>query len=212
MSTTFVDIPSTPAPPSLPRDGQRPLTWQLDRERGSWGIGLFILTEAFLFVMFFTAYFYLAKGGWRWLDEKPPALHYVIPMLIILLASSGVVYWGEERVKEGGYQKGRIALTGTILLGLVFLVLSAFDYKEHMKDVIPQSDAYGSIFYTIVTFHVAHLCLGLLMLLFTLFLPKYEPRRWPPYRPYHNAAMYWHFVDFVWVFIVFFLYVAPNIR
>ena len=45
-------------------------------------------------------------------------------------------------------------------MGIVFLVLSAFDYKEHLQDVTPQTNAYGSIFYTIMTFHVAHVCLG----------------------------------------------------
>jgi heme/copper-type cytochrome/quinol oxidase subunit 3 len=40
---------------------------------------------------------------------------------------------------------------------------------------------------------------------------RWEPAQHPPHRPYHNAAMYWHFVDIVWVFIVAILYVAPNI-
>jgi heme/copper-type cytochrome/quinol oxidase subunit 3 len=50
------------------------------------------------------------------------------------------------------------------------------------------------------------------MLIFVLILPKLEPRQFPPYRPYHNATLYWHFVDLVWVFLVTFLYVAPNVR
>lgn len=185
---------------------------QLDDHRGTYGIMLFILTEGFLFVMLFTAYFYLAKGSWQWLAEKPPKLHYVLPMLAILLGSSGVVYWGEKRVKAGDHRAGRLALAVAILMGLVFLVLSVFDYKEHLQDITPRTNAYGSIFYTITTLHVAHVCLGLLMLFFVFVMPRYEPRQWPPYRPYHNATLYWHFVDFVWVFIVFFLYVSPNIR
>jgi len=185
---------------------------EIDDHRGTYGIGLFILTEACLFLMLFTAYFYLAAGTWRWLAEKPPALHYVLPMLAILLGSSGVVYWGEQRVKKGEYRSGRKALVVAILMGIVFLGLSALDYKEHLRDLTPQTNAYGSIFYTITTFHVAHVCLGLFMLIFTLITPKLEPRQWPPYRPYHNATLYWHFVDFVWVFVVLFLYIVPNVR
>lgn len=184
----------------------------VDDRRGTYGIMLFILTEGFLFVMLFTAYFYLAKGGWRWLDEKPPALHYVIPMLLVLVGSSFVAYWGDEKVKKGEYRAGRIALAITILMGIGFLALSAFDYKEHLRDLTPQTDAYGSIFYTITTFHVAHVCLGLFMLIFVLVFPRLEPRQFPPYRPYHNATLYWHFVDVVWVFVVAFLYIAPNLR
>jgi heme/copper-type cytochrome/quinol oxidase subunit 3 len=211
MSATHVDVPAHIGPPIAP-ERWKTIVHEIDDHRGTYGMLLFILTEAFLFIMLFTAYFYLAQGTWRWLNEKPPKLHYVIPMLIILLASSGVAYWGENQVKRLRYGAGRIALLITILMGVVFLALSALDYKEHLQDVTPQTDAYGSIFYTITTFHVAHLCLGLFMLIFALILPKLEPRRWPPYRPYHNATMYWHFVDLVWVFIVAFLYVGPNVR
>jgi cytochrome c oxidase subunit 3 len=209
MSTIDLRVPTGMGP-------QSPITnvivRRVDNRRGSYGMMLFILTEASLFIMLFTAYFYLAQGGWRWLQEKPPALHYVIPMLILLLASSAVAYWGEQQVKKEAYHRGRIALIITIAMGLVFLALSALDYKEHLRDLTPRTDAYGSIFYTITTFHVAHICLGLCILAFALFLPKLEPRQWSPYRPYHSATMYWHFVDLVWVFIVAFLYIAPNIR
>ncbi len=211
MSATHIDIPIY-GPPSGPPERARPIVRVLDNRRGTFGIQLFILTEGFLFVMLFVAYFYLAQGTWRWLSEKPPALHYVIPMLVLLLASSGVVYWGEQQVKRGNPGKGRLALVVTILMGLAFLVLSSFDYREHLRDVTPLTNAYGSIFYTITTLHVAHVCLGLFMLIFVLILPKYEPRYWPPYRPYHNASLYWHFVDLVWVFVVTFLYISPNVR
>lgn len=209
-----IDVPTyiVPPPPPPPPDRTRTIVSDIDNHRGTYGMMLFILTEGSLFIMLFTAYFYLAAGTWRWLEEKPPKLHYVIPMLIILLVSSGVAFWGEQQVKKELYGRGRIALVITIVMGIVFLGLSALDYKEHLQDVTPLTNAYGSIFYTITTFHVAHLCLGLLMLIFALIMPKLEPRAWPPYRPYHNATLYWHFVDFVWIFIVAFLYVAPNVR
>lgn len=191
---------------------QRIIVTRLDNRNGTFGIKMFILTEAFLFIMLFTAYFYLAQGTWRWLAAKPPALHYVIPMLIVLLASSAVAHWGEQQLKKDSPRQARLALIITILMGIGFLALSAFDYQEELQHVTPRTDAYGSIFYTIVTLHVAHVCLGLLMLAYVLVLPKLEPRQWPPYRPYHNASLYWHFVDFVWVFIVALLFVAPNIR
>jgi cytochrome c oxidase subunit III len=211
MSATQTGIPSHIEPPIAP-DRWNTIVHEIDDRRGTYGIALFILTEAFLFVMLFTAYFYLAKGSWRWLAERPPKLHYVIPMLVVLLASSGVVHWGERQLKHGRHGLARLALVITIMMGLGFLALSAFDYKEHLRVVTPMTNAYGSIFYTITTFHVAHVCLGLLMLIYVLILHRYESGQWPPYRPYHNASTYWHFVDAVWVFVVAFLYLAPNIR
>lgn len=215
MSTVNFDVPTIIGPPPSPpdtRDGHKTIVSEIDDHRGTYGMMLFITTEAFLFIMLFTSYFYLAQDTWRWLSEKPPHLHYVLPMLAILLGSSGVAYWGEKGVNARKYGRGKLALIITILMGLLFLLLSVFDYKEHWQDVTPQTNAYGSIFYTIVTLHVAHVIVGLLMLSYVLLLPRWEPVTRPPFRPYHNATMYWHFVDFVWVFIVFFLYAAPNMR
>jgi heme/copper-type cytochrome/quinol oxidase subunit 3 len=184
----------------------------VDDKRGTWGVALFIATEAMLFVMLFFTYFYVEKGNQRWSVEEPPKLHYVLPMLAVLLASSAVLRWGEKQVKKERYGAGRAALIGTIVLAVVFLGLSYLDYSEHLLHLTPRTNAYGSIFYTITSVHVAHLLLGLFMLLWVLLLARrWEPTQHTPYRPYHNAAMYWHFVDTVWIFIVAILYVAPNV-
>ena len=202
-------IPPATVPPVVER---RPGLAVVDDRRGTWAMELTIATEAALFLCLFFAYFYLAKGGWRWLAEEPPKLTLAIIMLIVLLSSSGVLFWGEEQVKKRHYGKARASLLITVLMGLGFLVLSAFDYKGHLEKLTPRSDAYGSIFYTVTTFHVAHLIVGLIMLAYVLLLPRIEPVNAPPHQPFHNASLYWHFVDAVWVFIVAFLYVAPNIR
>ncbi|HLK51296.1 MAG TPA: cytochrome c oxidase subunit 3 [Bryobacteraceae bacterium] len=189
-----------------------PLVTTLDERRGTAGMWLFILTEAALFILLFFSYFYLAQGGWRWLGEEPPKLRLAIPMLVVLWISSAVLHWGERQVKAARYSRARTGLGLTILLGVIFLVMQAFEYMDHLKTLTPRTNVYGSIFYTITTFHAAHLILGLLMLCYALALPQYEPVNHPPHRPYHNTALYWHFVDFVWFWIIIFLYIGPNIR
>jgi heme/copper-type cytochrome/quinol oxidase subunit 3 len=184
----------------------------IDNQRGTGGMLLFIATEAFLFIILFFAYFYLARGGWRWLAEEPPKLRMALIMLATLLTSSVVLGWGEKQVKAHRYGSARAALLLTILIGLGFLVLQYVEYSNHLKELTPRTNVYGSIFYTITSFHALHVIVGLLILCFVLALPRFEPVDRPPFRPFHNAAMYWHFVDFVWIWIVAFLYVAPNIR
>lgn len=206
MSTISIDR----LPPET-RD-HMPLVTVFDNRRGTAGMWLFIVTEAALFTMLFFAYFYLAQGGWRWPHEVPPKLMLALVMLVVLLASSAVLHWGEQQVKAAQYARGRTALALTILMGLGFLTLQSFEYANHLKTLLPTTNVYGSIFYTITTFHAAHLIIGLLMLAYVLILPRLEPVDRPPFRPYHNAAMYWHFVDFVWLLIVLFLYIAPNTR
>ncbi len=184
----------------------------VDDKRGTWGMALFITTEAMLFIMLFFTYYYVEKGKDRWNYEEPPKLHYSLPMLAVLLTSSVVLHWGEQQVKKERYASGRLALIGTIVLGFVFLVLTYFEYAEHLLHLTPRTDSYGSIFYTITTLHLAHLIIGLLMLFWVLFLARrWGPSQHSPYRPYHNGALYWHFVDTVWVFIIILLYVAPNV-
>jgi heme/copper-type cytochrome/quinol oxidase subunit 3 len=162
-------------------------------------------------VLLFFSYVYLAQGHWVWPHEEPPTLKFAIPLLIILVLSSGVLHWGERRVKNGERVRGRVALGGTIALGITFAVLQGLEYRDHLKRLTPQTNTYGSIFYTITSFHALHVLLGLLMLLYVLILPQFEPLDRPPHRPLHNAALYWHFVDVVWVFIVGLLYVLPNL-
>lgn len=186
--------------------------YPLDDNRGTWGIVVTICTEATLFVCLFASYFYLENNKDRWAIDEPPKMMYAFIMLFILLSSSVVIHWGEKQLKKGRHTAARVALGVTILMGFTFLTVQALEYHSEWKSITPYSDSYGSIFYTITTFHAAHVIIGLLMLMYTLILPRYAPALRSPYRPYHVASLYWHFVDAVWVFIVGLLYVMPNVR
>jgi len=185
---------------------------QLETRRGSAAMMLFIATEASLFIFLFVSYWYMANGNQQWPQVAPPKLHYALAMLAILVTSSGVLHWGEGQSKRHNYTVARFTLLGTIALGLLFIALSVLEYMEHLKTLSPREDAYSSIFYTTTTLHGAHLAFGLCMLIYVLILPGAEPRDRSPHQAYHNAALYWHFVDIVWVFVVTILYVVPNIK
>lgn len=202
MTPVDVDV----MPPELLRE---PLP--LNNKRGTLSFAFLIATEATLFAMMFATYWYLGKGKSHWPMDEPPKLMYAIPMLVILELSSGVMYWGEQQIKRMNIWKGKFALVVVQLMGLSFIVLSILEYLDEAKTFSPRLDAYGSIFYTAVTLHGAHLVLGLMMLTYVLLLPGIEPRRELPYRPYHNAALYWHFVDAMWIFIVLIFYGIPHI-
>ncbi len=204
MSAVFLD-------PNKKTDHAPPPVRRIDDRRGTFGMALFITTEAMLFVILFFTYYYVEKGNDRWRVEEPPKLHYSLPMLGVLLTSSGVLYWGEQQVKKHRLGAGRLALGATIALGFVFLALTYFEYAEHLLHLTPRTNSYGSIFYTITSLHGLHVVTGLLMLFWVFFLRRWEPAQHSPHRPYHNVAMYWHFVDVVWIFIIAILYVGPNV-
>ena len=185
---------------------------RIDQHRGTTAMRLVIATEGMLFVVLFFGYFFLSAGDPRWLHEKPPSLKLALPMLGILLLSSVVLRIGEQASKKEKFVVARASIAGTVLLGAIFIVLQVLEYREHLKHLTPQQSAYGSMFYTITSIHGLHVCVGILILLYVLCLPKLEAKEEMPFRALHNAGMYWHFVDTVWVFIIVLLYLIPHLR
>ncbi len=202
------------SPVSTPPPGEGELAGPLirdlppDKSRGSWAMALTIVTEALLFVSFFFAYFYVGRLEQYW-PTHPPKLKLALILLAILLTSSLTIYAAEHLVKKGAHLAARALLISTILLGAAFVVVQVFEYLDHLKELTPRSNAYGSLFYVITSLHGLHVAAGLLMLIFVACLPELDPPD-SPHRPLHNAALYWHFVDVVWVFVVGLLYVLPH--
>jgi heme/copper-type cytochrome/quinol oxidase subunit 3 len=190
------------APTTIPR--------RIVIDRGSWAMLMFIATEAMLFVCLFFSYYYLGHPLAKWPPE-PPKYKLALVMLAVLVSSSLVLHEGEKADRRGESAAARGWTGLTVILGLLFIAIQVLEYRNHLQELQPTSDAYGSIFYTITSFHGAHLLLGLAMLAYVLVLPEIGPGRKPPHRPLHNASLYWHFVDVVWIFIVALLYVAPNL-
>jgi cytochrome c oxidase subunit I len=183
----------------------------IDDRRGTWGMKWFIATEAMLFACLFFAYYYLGAQNAMWPLDKAPKWELAVAMLVILLASSAVAYVGEKLYERGRYPLARAAIAVTIALGVVFVGLSLLEYHNHLKELLPTEDAYGSIFYTIITFHFAHLIIGLAMLLWVVIQPRLRTNK-PPHSALHNAALYWHFVDFIWLLVVILFFLIPNWR
>jgi cytochrome c oxidase subunit III len=186
------------------------LVRRIEDRRGQAGMACFIFTEAMLFVMLFFSYFYLAHDASHWAAE-PPALALPLAMLAVLLASSVSLHWGERQIDGGRSFAARAAVVVTMVLGLSFLAIQAVEFRERLQEIRPDTDAYGSMFYLITSVHAMHVVLGLFMLLYVLMLPRIGRNDKPPHQPLRSAAMYWHFVDVVWVAIVGFLYVLPSV-
>ena len=198
-------------PPVAPK-GPHTGPWPIARNRGVYAVTMVILTEGTLFVCLFASYYFLGADKYRWAIDQPPKLLKAFIMLGILASSSLVIMWGERLVEQRRYRLARGAVVATIVMGLVFLGVQVSEYMDHWKTLTPLTDSYGSIFYTITTFHGAHVIMGLLMLSYLSILPNYGPTPLPPHRPYRVVALYWHFVDIIWFFVVLLLYVIPHFQ
>lgn len=174
---------------------------------GWWGMWMMILTEASLFAYLLFSYAYLgmqSHGGWV---PELPKLKIALPNTVLLVASSLVLYWGENGIKKG--KKGRLvaALALTLLMGAAFAGLQGLEW--HNKTYGPSADAYASSYFITTGFHLAHVLGGLLMiaaLLLWAAMGKFDAHR---HAAVSIGAMYWHFVDAVWLAVFATFYLTP---
>ncbi|MGB9206031.1 MAG: cytochrome c oxidase subunit 3 [Terriglobales bacterium] len=174
-----------------------------------WGILLFIISEAALFAFLLFSYYYVAiqPQPTPWPPEYLPRLTLAGPNTLILLASSGVAWFGERGTRRGNRTEQLIGLAGTFVMGAIFLTIQYFEWQNKTYSIT--SSSYGSLFYTVTGFHGAHVIVGLLILAALVIWS------WLGYfgransTPVSVGVLYWHFVDAVWLFVLFTFYITP---
>ncbi|MEO7999211.1 MAG: cytochrome c oxidase subunit I, partial [Gemmatimonadaceae bacterium] len=175
-----------------------------------WGMMCVLVTEGAFFGYLLVAYFYLAASSTNAFPTKgPPELPLVLVNTVLLLFSSGTLEMAKRAVKRAQHRRAAIATACTIALGVLFLDLQIVEYTK--KTIRPTDDAYASLFFTITGFHGLHVLVGVIMLvvMLTRILRKH-------FTPAHhtavtNIAMYWHFVDAVWLVVFTSLYLSPRL-
>jgi cytochrome c oxidase subunit 3 len=175
----------------------------------------FIGSEVMLFGSLFAAYFFVRFNV---ADQWPPLNDagepFELPKVItgvntaILVASSFTLHWAEHRLAHYNDRKGlERGLLVTMLLGLTFLLVQINEYIH--LGFTPQSQAFGSAFYTLTGFHGMHVFVGLTLLTLCYIRVK-KARDFTPQwsTPLKAAGVYWHFVDVVWVLLYVVVYLV----
>jgi cytochrome c oxidase subunit 3 len=172
-----------------------------------YGMALFIASEVMFFSAFFWAYFNAALfpteaigGVWPPKGLKPfdP---FDVPFLntLVLLLSGTTVTWAHHALIEGDRKNLVRGLAITVVLGLTFTSLQAYEYS-HAAFGFTQG-IYPSTFFMATGFHGFHVIIGTCFLCVCLgraikgqFTPDHH-------FGFEAAAWYWHFVDVVWLFL-----------
>ena len=178
------------------------------KSTGWWGVLCLIATEAALFAYLLFSYYYIAsQAGKGWSPEPHPTLAMALPNTAVLLLSSVAVWWGEKGATSGNRRQNLIGFGGAIGLGLIFLAVQIFEWKAKAFDMA--SGSYGSLYFTITGFHMAHVVVGLIVLstVFAWSAAGYFTAR--RCTPVLVSSAYWHFVDGVWLAVFFTFYVTP---
>ncbi len=203
-----VEAPSCPPAPAHPAGVSG------GRATGFWGMVMLIFTEATLFGILLFSYFYLRfqiEPVWPPGGIEKPDLFLVSIMTPILLLSSAPMHWAHSGIRQGKLRRLRLGLFLTFVLGATFLALQGVEYVELLRQFTPRTNVYGSLFFTITGFHGVHVAVGLVM---NLWLQWYARRgRFTAERhlAVENVALYWHFVDAVWILILASLYLSPHL-
>jgi len=192
-----------------------------------YGMSLFIASEVMFFVAFFWAFFDASLfpkeatviPGFDWETPFPPDVEGVWPPTgvqtfdawdlpfmntLILLLSGCTVTWAHHAIQHGDNKTGTKALLITVLLGISFTALQAYEYSHAAFGFA--DGIYSSTFYMATGFHGFHVMVGTLFLAVCLYRAandQFTPER---HFGFEAAAWYWHFVDVVWLFLFICVY------
>jgi heme/copper-type cytochrome/quinol oxidase subunit 3 len=180
--------------------------------RSGWfGMWWLVATEGALFGYLLFSYFYsLLQADGPWPPEGPPSLALALPNTFVLLASSVAVWIGERGLGRNRSMQALCGLLAAFVLGAVFVAVQLVEWSN--KPFSLSSHLYGSFYFTITGFHMAHVFVGLLVLAalaFWTFRGRFDRGR---REPVAIGALYWHFVDAVWLAVFTTFYVVPLLR
>lgn len=174
---------------------------------GWWAVWCLIATEAALFAYLLFSYFYLgSQAHGSWVPELPKLTKATINT-VLLVASSFVLHWGETGIKQGRRGRLLLALGITLVMGMVFVAIQGWEW--HDKKFRFSDNAYASSYFMTTGFHVAHVCVGLLVLAALMLwtaMGKFSKAR---HAAVSIGALYWHFVDAVWLAVFSSYYLFP---
>jgi cytochrome c oxidase subunit 3 len=158
------------------------------------GLWLFILSDSFVFIGLLVSRFYLF-GGQR--PELNPILGLIVTAM--LLTSSFFMNRAETAMAFGDVKGFLRGISITLVLGVLFL-LGVVGVEWQIAPFSPGDNAMASVFFMMTGMHAFHVLTGVIFLVIVLRNGRKglysAERHWPV----EAAAIYWHFIDVVWVF------------
>ena len=186
-----------------------------------YGMILFIASEVMFFVAWFWAYFDAAffagevqqvarseLTGGVWPPEDIATFDpWHLPLLntLILLTSGTTVTWAHHALLHNDREGLKWGLGLTVALGVLFTIVQAYEYSHAAFGF--SGHIYGATFFMATGFHGFHVIVGTIFL--AVCLARALDGQFTPEKHFgfEAAAWYWHFVDVVWLFLFFAIYI-----
>ena len=177
---------------------------RLTQPNGWWAMALLIATEATLFGSLIASYFYLRFQAPSWPPPGVPSPSVALPLVLtgILVATTVPMYaatraaGGAARVRAAWWL---VALAAAVQAGYLGVQIHLF--ISDLQDFSPAANAYGSIYFTLLAVHHAHVAIGLVLDSWILWKLG---RGLTNYRlvGLRVIAFYWYFVALVGIAVV----------
>lgn len=195
------------------------------REASELGMWLFLVTEFMFFGGAFMAY--LAYRYWHAEGFIEASQTMSVPLgtinTAVLLTSSFTMALAVHAAHHARKKQLIWLLVATIVLGSIFLGIKAFEYHEKydhhhipfagLTFKAPGEHVLGamvfySLYFVMTGLHAFHMVIGIVLMLVLIWLARRGRIMGPHATVVHNAGLYWHFVDLVWVYLFPFFYLV----
>lgn len=156
-----------------------------------------------------TSAYVVSKNRPDWLTDFQLPLSFLWSTLVIV-ASSFTLALSKKMIKKGNRKNATALLIGTLILAILFVVFQFYSFSEIIQRGYyftgSESTITTSFIYVLVLAHLAHLAIGiivLLVLIYNHFKQRYKPGQM---LGFELGATFWHFVDILWLYLILFLY------
>jgi len=173
-----------------------PHVQRVAKPNGWWGMAVFIATEATLFGTLIGSYYDLRFNATQWPPAGVPDPKVTLPLILlaVLVATSLPVQLASNLTRAGRLGGARLALLLALVLQCGYLGMQIHLYVDDVHRFTPQGSSYGSIYFTLVGAHHAHVFVGILLEAWFLLrllggVNAYRARG------VQATAFYWHAVN-----------------
>jgi cytochrome c oxidase subunit 3 len=168
------------------------------------GVGLASILMFFLALA--SAFVVLKISNPNWVPAHLPRLVWV--NTVVLLSSSAALERARGRLRAANIAEFRKLWTVATVLGLMFLGGQLIVWRQLIaQGLFVAKNQATSFFYIFTGAHGVHLLGGVCALLYVA-LHKFDDRRAPLSTAAQLAAVYWHFMDGMWIFLLALLYLS----
>ena len=156
-----------------------------------------------------TSAYVVSKSRPDWLTDfvLPSAF---VASTVAMLVSSLTFYLALQATKKDNRSAATTFLLLTLALGIAFIVLQFRGFGQVIENGYfftgSESNVTTSFLYISVLVHIAHLLGGIISLLIVIYNHYKQKYNSTQTLGFELSAMYWHFMDFIWVYLFLFFY------